>query len=414
MARTAFKPKRRSLLEQVAFATAPTAAPLKIDEAAGVIFRVKVLGRFSRNNHGVQEAENGTEYTPGAMRSALTQYEGAKVKANHPPDRNRPAAERPVEDTFGVLRNCVIENDESGNPAVWADLHCLTSHPMYRRVIEDVQKGLGVYGLSHNAASSRERLDRATKRLVIEEVALVRSVDLVDRPATNRNLWESESRHVAITLRSLLEGLLPKWKKNRRSWADRLLEDDAMAPMMDAPVEGDAAAEPEDQLWSGFQAAITGVLDKYKSGDITADDCCKQIKDWVKAHDKLTGSSEPEPVEESDDEDDDKKKSDMEAKCESLTSENKALRLCLLEGVTNPTPAQLKAICRMESEAEQKELIASFKGQGGKPGGGFRSPKSVAPGSIKPAAKPGQPAGKQLTESEEPKATETLAMLRVD
>lgn len=176
-------------------ATATATAPLKIDKDKGIIYRVKVLGRFSRNSHGAAEAENGTEYTLQAMKSELPLIEGRKVKTDHPPDRTNPGKERTIDATFGVLRNCLIESDEHGDPAIWGDLHCLTTHPMYPRVLEDVEKQLGVYGLSHNAAASKERMDRDRGLLVIEEIGIVRSVDLVDKPATNRNLWEGHSSH---------------------------------------------------------------------------------------------------------------------------------------------------------------------------------------------------------------------------
>ena len=57
--RTAPRPKRttgRVLIEQ--FAVGAASGPkLEIDEANGVIKRVRVLGRFSRNSHGLTEAE---------------------------------------------------------------------------------------------------------------------------------------------------------------------------------------------------------------------------------------------------------------------------------------------------------------------------------------------------------------------
>lgn len=397
----------RNLLEQAGIA-APSGPKLNIDEANGIIFRVKVLGRFSRNNHGLTEAENGTEYSPACMRKALADYEGKKVKCDHPEDRAQPAKERPVAVTLGVLRNCVIESDESGEPAIWADLHCLTAHPMYPRVIEDVKKGLGVYGLSHNAAAARERFDRASKRLVIEELSTVRSVDLVDKPATNRTLWESERPTMKTTLRELLESRRPKWSKPRRKWADVLLEDDAMAPSMDAPVvTGEDTGDEDDALWVGFKGAIDKLFDKYAAGEMDAKEVGKQVVEYLKAHCKLTSDTEPEaPAEDAsesdaDGEDDsdtganDKKlnaeRSESERELAALKAREKARELC--ESIDfAPTALQVKAIAALADPKEQRQLAESFKG-----GTATRTPRSSAPGSIDRTGKGGGAKGQRNT-----------------
>lgn len=425
---------RRDLVEQVAVGI-PGQTPLKIDEANGVIFRVKVLGRFSRNNHGLTEAENGSEYTEGFMRSAIPMYEGCKVKVNHPPDRSRPAAERDVDDTFGILRNVRIESDEQGNPATWADLHYLNAHPLAPRVVEDVKKGLGVYGLSHNASAKRERFDRAARRLVIEEPAMVRSVDLVDKPATNRNLWESERTAVKITLRDLLESQRKRFSTNRQSWMDRLLEMDGMAACEDE-MAPETAADPDAALWSGFTAAIQAILDQYKSGEIDASAATKSIGEYLKTHTKLGQKDDPEPASESeeddvadkekktDDSDEEKKEkqeSEVEKRVAALESENAKLKsdqkvreLCESEGLATPTKVQLKALALLESDADRKELIGSWKSAG--VGNKFKTPKSAATGSVKPAGgdkKPGdQP--RNLQESEKDTAAELFRVARAD
>jgi hypothetical protein len=395
--------RTRELFEQLAVGAPAGASPLRIDEDGGVIFRVKVLGRFSRNNHGLSEAENGTDYGP-SMRRAIAEYEGKKVKCNHPSDRTNPGKERPVEDTFGVLRNCVIESDESGEPAIWADLHCLTTHPMYPRVVEDVKKGLGVYGLSHNATSRRERFDRASRRLVIEELATVRSVDLVDKPATNRNLWESE-RPMKSNLRDLIESRLPKWSGPRRKWARKLLEDDAMAaPLGEGADAGDAgAADPDDALKGGFDAACRAVLD----GDMSADEKIAKLRKLLKAHEKLTQDDEPEPPADDDGAGDDLEESVGDGsknqdgqkgamefydawdrpsrhKKESESDELRLLRgekavrqLCESLGVSL-SDAQVEAGAAIAA-GRRKSYVESFQGRPG-----LKTPKSAPPGGRPP------------------------------
>jgi hypothetical protein len=196
-------------------------APLKVDRDKGVIYGVKVLGRYSQNTH--VEGTTGSEYSGQARRQACELYEGMTVRINHP-DRKNPTANRDVYDTFGQLRNCREDGDD-----VRADLHYLKGHDLAERVCEDVERGLGVYGLSHNARAGRETVRDG--RLVIEELELVRSVDLVDKPATNRNLWESVA--VAKTFREILEagarssrrcggrGPTPSWRTTGPTWTPR-------------------------------------------------------------------------------------------------------------------------------------------------------------------------------------------------
>lgn len=397
---------RRDLVEQVAVGV-PGGSPLRVDRDAGIIYRVKVLGRYSRNSHGLTEAENGSEYTPACMRAALAMYEDAKVRKNHPADRARPGAERDVDDTVGVLRNVRVESDESGEPAVWADLHYNRAKPFSAELVEDVERGLGVYGLSHNAAAKRERFDPASRRLVIEELAIVRSVDLVDKPATNRNLWESAVSTKTVTLRQLLEARLPKLSKARTKIARALLEDDAMTGPMDSPADVPAeGGDEDDALWTGFQSAIQKVLDSYKSGECDAKECGKKIADWLKAHDKLTGSAEPaapagDATESDDDEDDKDKQESLEL--QQLRSEKKARELCESLGLAAPTAVQIAAVAGLTADKQKRELIESFRG---KTAAGFKTPKSTPAGGTKPA-------GDKPRDVQESTAAEDLAALRI-
>ncbi|HEY1192106.1 MAG TPA: hypothetical protein VGE74_31045, partial [Gemmata sp.] len=285
----------RALLEWSA--AAPSGAPLTVDRERRVIEGVRVLGRFSRNRHGLAKAENGTEYTPACMRAALPLYEDVDVLADHDTLGGKTAGlqqrrtHRGVEYVIGALRNVRLEGT-GDRECVRADLHYFDTHPITPRLLEDVERALGRFGLSHDASAGSERFDAASKRLVIESLATVRSVDLVCKPATNRNLWESET--VGTNLREMLDERRPKLSKNRRKWADRLLEDDAMAPSMDAPVDAPATGtDPDDALWTGFMAAIQAIAESYKAGDLSAKDAGKKVTDYLKAHDSLTGDSEP-------------------------------------------------------------------------------------------------------------------------
>ncbi len=145
----------------------------KIDRVNGVIFNVQVLGRVS---------QNGREYSNPAMSEACKLYEGIEVNIDHP-NALRSANARPVGETWGILRNCRVVGD-----SVRGDLHYLTQHRETPVILERIEKGVSL-GLSHNAAGKTTRRGNKT---IVESISRVHSVDLVTRPATNKNLFESQ------------------------------------------------------------------------------------------------------------------------------------------------------------------------------------------------------------------------------
>ncbi len=372
---------QRALLEWSA--SAPAGSPLKVDRDKRVIYGVRVIGRFSRNSHGLAEATGGTEYTRACMEQALALYEGAEVLDGH----EQPGVKRANggnDDVVGVLRNARLEG-AGADECVRADLHYFGTHRRTAQVLEDVECGLGVYGLSHDARAGRERFDPAARRLVIESLANVKSVDLVRKPATNRNLWEAV-QPMSTTLRQLLESRRPKWSKPRRKWADRLLEDDALAPAMDAPAELADGGDEDDALWNGFKAAIDKLFEKYSSGELDEKAVGKQVVEYLKAHKKLTGDDEPEePVKEGAEDDDnaDKKKADSD-KTESV-KETAALKhkLAVREladdlGIRGDK-VLLETAERLPDLASARRLFERERARGGAPrSGGFAPGGSAA------------------------------------
>jgi hypothetical protein len=164
----------------------PQPGPLKVDRAAGVIYGVKVLGWRSRNRR-----EYTREMAEDAVRRKL--YEGVKVRINH---QVEPARFLPAEPLFGTIHNARTSPD-----GLFADLHYLKSHEMAERVCEDVERGLGLYGLSHDAEKDQWEFKNGVE--VIHSISEVYFVDLVGKAATTANLWESQT--VPTTLKELIE-----------------------------------------------------------------------------------------------------------------------------------------------------------------------------------------------------------------
>lgn len=365
--------RTRTLTEQVA-----GSSPLRVDREQCVAYRVRVLGRFSRNSHGLREAANGTDYSP-CMGKAVPLYEGIGVNTDHP-EAGKAAKSRSVYDALGVLKAVRIEPDATGEPAVWADLHCVPEHPMTPRVLSDAEKGIGTYGLSHNATSAAERFDAASKRLVIEELDAVRSVDLVLRPATGRTLWESET--VKTTLREVIEGLTLTPK--RAKWRRHLLEDDALAPAMDAPMDAPAAGEEGDAAWAGFMQEIEGIGEKFKSGEMDAKTAGKKVMAIFKAHDSLFGEGEPETEPEADDADGDGKPDVSESLKENAVLKHRLAVRELCEELTVAADKTLLESLEALDLPKARKLLEREKARGtgtGRPrGSGFTPGGKGKPG----------------------------------
>ena len=152
-------------------------SPTAIDTEEGVIRGVRILGPSSKN---------GRRYSPQAIKSAAGMYEGVAVNVDH----SRDAADRPVADAFGWLRGVSVREG-----AVYGDLHYLKSHPSAPLLVEVAQRNPNRLGLSHHAEGT-VRMDGGTT--IVETVERVHSVDLVQTPATNAGLFESEGGYMQV------------------------------------------------------------------------------------------------------------------------------------------------------------------------------------------------------------------------
>jgi hypothetical protein len=168
---------------------------IKVDAEAGVIRGVKILGRESGNRGAGGKPR---EYSRQAIRQAVKLYEGLPVHYDHP-DRKTPGVERSVRDRVGWLSN--VRESQDGD--IIGDMNYLKSDPSSGKLTEAAERRPELFGLSHNARGAE--VVRGGKSIV-ESIDLVRSVDIVTRPATTSSLFESEDMENQ-TLKSLVESL---------------------------------------------------------------------------------------------------------------------------------------------------------------------------------------------------------------
>lgn len=338
----------------------------KVDRERGIVPNVKILGFKSRNPH---------DYTPGALRKAVGLYEGVSVNFDHSrapigPDGGPP--DRSYRDRFGRLKNVrFVEND-----GLRGDLHYNPKHPLAEQFAWDVENDPRNVGFSHRAYGHGRQVG---DRYLVEEIAVVRSVDLVADPATTRGLFESyqpehEEPVVSKTLKEILESHKIDY---RAAQLLALVEADMGGLPVDLPAAEDGGNLPaEDQIWAAFKSAVNAVLDDDKM-DIPAS--IKRISEILKSYEKLE-SKDSAPAKE------EKKPpaagadateslrnelADLKAKTAKLEGEAAAYRL-LQESHLPANPAWVEAIALLPAGSRQA-FVESI------PKDGFTAPRSAMP-----------------------------------
>lgn len=357
--------KITSLTEGI-FGDAPT-----IDTEAGVIRGVKALGR---------ESKNGRSYTDAALAECSRHYEGAQINLNHP-GKKEATADRPFQEGIGWMKNVQIRAD-----GIYGDLHYLKAHPNAPMLVEAAQRNPSRFGLSHNAEGSLVRRDGKN---VVESVSRVHSIDIVQNPATNRGLFESEEpeskeKPVKTTLKQFIEAI--DAKHAAKPVLVSLLEMDSVGPEMgayDMPPAPEEAGEmdADAQAKAAFEAMVTAVVAD-DSMDLKAK--LARIKDILSAQDKLMNPAAEEPAEETPAPEGDGMTTPT---AESLAIKAREDAETLLEAAgIKHTPAQVKALAAMTAKADRVALIESWR-----------------PAPVEPAKKIQKPAfSKPLRESFDP------------
>lgn len=281
----------------------------RVDESAGIVRGVKILGVESRNTPRVigETYETVGEYLDepycydlAALRESIPLFEGLKVLLNHPSfqytrggERYAPPQEREAEDTFGRIINVRVTPD-----GMFADHQYLKSHPFSVRYVEIARRMPNVLAFSPSANGiCRVVGDKPT----IVKITDVRSVDLVgERPGTTSSLFESESRMARCDTDMNAE---------RRTHET----DDEGSPLTAGGVDGAAMSEADD---TDAVAAVGGDKDHFDSafekevldiwnGEGTSQEKAKKITQLAKKQDEIAGIRSAAGQEEADDGDDD-------------------------------------------------------------------------------------------------------------
>jgi hypothetical protein len=292
----------------------------RVDREAGVIYGVKVLGEQSRN---------GRRYTLDAMRNSLKLYEGAKVNGDHPEPGKRDH-DRSIRATVAILRNVQMREN-----ALYGDLHFIKSHPDTAWILERAGMEPNSFGLSHNADG---RTRRENGVVVVESIDAVRSVDLVDDPATVAGLFESLEPTVKTTIKKLLEAADAKGKA---TWQyKRLLEIGETLPDIGAmEVEAPAEADSASAIAEAFKAAIVAVLD---DTNLSPEEKKAKIAQLIDAQMQVeSGASEEDPA--------------MTESIKKLTAEKDELAQRVKQIEAERDDVKLTAACRQLLESTDRE-----------------------------------------------------------
>jgi hypothetical protein len=350
-----------------------------IDEENGIIKGVKILGRLSKN---------GREYSEKSRQDAAKCYEGIGVNLDH----LRTGGERSVRDAGGWLAECVAKPD-----GVYGNLYLLKTDPQTPKIFEIARRNPNRIGLSHVA----EGVVRAVGgKNVVESIQSVQSVDLVQNPATNKGLFESEEPVSKKTLREFVDGI--KGEHPEKSKLQKLLESDpAMGGMamsgMAAGGEPDGdEGDTDAQVKTAFESAIVAA---FRDPALDTKATLAKIKAMLKAYDTLaTDTQTPAAGAEGGNGAGSagagaggtgkKTMESVEAELASLKARD-AARTLLESCEVKSTPVRVAALAGLSSEEDRKALVEDWKQS---------DAKAATPA---PPAKPAKPrSGSVLSESD--------------
>lgn len=320
-------------MQEVTLLESSTTEGAVVDRAAGVIRGVKIVGKVSKW---------GRTYSDQALQKAVPLYEQAPVYLNHPADGQ---TRRSVQDKVGWIEN--VSWRPEGN---FGDYRFLESHPATATILEWAEKNPKGIGFSQNARGTESKNKSGVR--FVESIVSVRSVDLVDSPATTSGLFESfaeENPKMKSTLRNLIESYGSDSEKEHLA----LLEGNAV---LELEVE---VKEPGDDkqfvITEGFSAAAGNLVVENK------DNLAESLASLVEAREVLR-NGKPDPVDDPPGDDANLLES-LKEKVARMETEKKLTAL-LEQHSVKASDVRLKALSACDNKSEQMELIESWKDSG--------------------------------------------------
>lgn len=147
----------------------------------GVVRGVKLLGLRSRNRRNYD--------TPGVRKTAVEHLSGARIFIDHP---ETPVSPRSYRDAFGVVENCQYVSGKG----FYGDIRYNPKHFLADQFIWDVKNNPSGLGMSVNARLIYGPKKDKNGDEVVESIEMVRSLDVVTKPATSAGIFEHEEESV--------------------------------------------------------------------------------------------------------------------------------------------------------------------------------------------------------------------------
>lgn len=154
-----------------------------------VIRGVKLLGLRSRNRRNYD--------TDGVRKTAPALLEGARVYIDHPSTPEQPRSYR---DAFGVVEGY----EYRPGAGHFGNIRYNPDHPLAKQFVWDVKNSPKSLGMSVNARIRPGKTDKGGD-IVVESLEMVRSVDIVTKPATADGIFEHEEEDQIMDLKTLKE-----------------------------------------------------------------------------------------------------------------------------------------------------------------------------------------------------------------
>lgn len=239
-------------------------AELAGEPVDGVLRDCLLVGVRSRNGRG---------YPVPVLEAAKGLYEGRKIFVDH----NYDGSKRKIRERWAVARN--VHVNETG---LRGDVHYLESHAATPAILESIQKFNDI-GFSHDADIALDSSGDCT------EIAKVYSVDLVNDPATTKNVREEHNPMTKATLGAVLRANLIN--KTAAGMLARVteMEDDALMLDSEVDVESEAMVG-DDAISEAFKSAVVAILDQ----DGTIEEKIAKIQSVLNAQASVTGESTTE------------------------------------------------------------------------------------------------------------------------